>query len=333
MTGQHRRHFTRCAMGAGTLLVACNGLLGNDQRFWDPAGPEGGESGEDVGGALNAGGTKSNGGSSGGGALNEGGAGDGSGGTAGVTEVGAGEGGEAGTTIEAGRAGQSGGGQSVGGHSGGGQSGGGTGGGSCVTEPNACTPDAMGSENVACGACDAGSATRTRTCRSDCTWGDWSEPSECQITVACEPGQTGTQMESCGACMTGMRVQSRSCTDACTWGEWGAWGECTGVTAACAAGATESRSVGCPCSGSKNQSRTCSSACSWGGWSDTSSCDLECCSEIVYCNTPDNISPASRGTWCRRTDPDCSNDEVSADCMQDITMVCGSVVPTLYIQY
>jgi hypothetical protein len=133
--------------------------------------------------------------------------------------------------------------------------------------------------------------------------------------------------------MTGMQAQSRTCTNSCAWGEWGTWSECAGVTATCTPGATENRSVACPCSGNKNQRRTCSAACGWGGWTDTTSCDFECCSEIVYCNTPDNISPASRGTWCRRTDADCSNDQVSSDCMEDIGMVCGPVVPELYIQY
>jgi hypothetical protein len=352
MTAQKVSQFHLQALGAAIALVACNGLLDNDHRLWDPPLAEGGESGGGVGGTSNTAGTKSSAGRSGGGASNSGGAGQESGGTAGLTEPDPGEGGEGGATAEAGTGGQptagrSGGGQSGGGQSGGGQSGGGqsggqsgggqatagTGGGSCLTEPGACVPESVESEDVACGACGAGTASRNRTCEPDCTWSDWSEPSECEIAVACEPGQVGTQTGSCGACMTGTHTQSRTCTDSCTWGAWGAWGTCTGVTAACTAGATETRSVACPCSGSKTQRRTCSSACSWGGWTDTSSCNLECCSEIVYCNTPNDISPASRGTWCRRTDPDCTNSQVSSDCMEDITMVCGSVTPTLYIQY
>jgi hypothetical protein len=353
MIKKNGSHSKLRALSGVTLLVACNGLLDNDRRLWDPADTKGGESGEGTGGTFNAGGKKSGAGSSGAGAQNEAGADDGSGGTGGTSDPAAGEGGEAGTTGGTGNAGQSSGGQSGGGHTSGGQSTGGqssggqsgagqssagqtnagTGGTSCVTEPNACMPGATDSENVACGACGAGMATRMRTCQSDCTWGDWSEPSACQITVACEPGQVATQMENCGACMTGTRARSRTCTDACAWGEWGAFGQCTGVTAACTAGATENRSVACPCSGTKTQRRTCSSSCAWGGWTDTSSCNLECCSEIVYCNTPNDISPASRGTWCRRTDADCTNAQVSSDCMEDITMVCGSVVPTLYIEY
>jgi hypothetical protein len=66
---------------------------------------------------------------------------------------------------------------------------------------------------------------------------------------------------------------------------------------------------------------------------DTSGCDLECCTEIVYCNTPNDISPASRGTWCRETAAACSNEEVNADCYADADVVCGGVVPELYIQY
>jgi hypothetical protein len=338
MTTRNEKHVTLHVLSAASILVACNGLLDNDHRFWDPAVPKGGDSGAGAGGTSNAAGMKSSAGTSFGGKVNSGGAGNESGGTAGNSEMSAGEGGDGATTGEAGTAGRATGGQSSGGQASGGQSGGGqatagTGGGSCETEPGACTPGDTGSEDVTCGACAAGTATRTRTCESDCTWSDWSEPSECQIDVACQPGQTGMQMQNCGACMTGMQTQTRTCTDSCTWGAWGAWSQCTGVTAACTAGATETRSVACPCSGNKSQRRTCSSTCAWGGWTDTSSCNLECCSEIVYCNTPNDISPASRGTWCRRTDGDCTNAQVSSDCMEDITMVCGSVTPTLYIEY
>ena len=150
---------------------------------------------------------------------------------------------------------------------------------------------------------------------------------------ACKPDQVGMQTEPCGACLTGTRVRTRTCSSECAWGAWGAWGACTGVTAACTPEASESRSVACPCSGNKTQKRTCSSSCSWGGWTDTSACALGCCSQIVYCNTPDDISPASRGTWCRSTDPDCSNAQVDSDCMADIVDVCGSVVPQLFIEY
>ena len=150
---------------------------------------------------------------------------------------------------------------------------------------------------------------------------------------ACQPAQVSMQTEPCGACMTGMRMRTRSCDGSCSWEAWGAWSQCTGVTATCSPGASESRSVGCPCSDTKSQKRTCSSACSWGDWADTSSCELACCSEIVYCNTPDDIPPASRGTWCRRTDPDCSNAQVDSDCLADVAPVCGPVVPQLYIQY
>ena len=149
----------------------------------------------------------------------------------------------------------------------------------------------------------------------------------------CQPDQVAMQTDPCGACMTGTRVRTRSCSSSCTWEAWGAWGECTGVTATCTPEGSESRTVACPCSGTKTQKRICSSACSWGGWSDTSACDLGCCSQVVYCDTPNDISPASRGTWCRGKDADCSNAEVDSDCMADIEEVCGSVVPQLYIEY
>jgi hypothetical protein len=170
---------------------------------------------------------------------------------------------------------------------------------------------------------EGGSAAQSSGGQTSCV----SEPG------ACMPGEVGMQMEHCGACMTGTRAQTRSCSSSCTWGAWGAWSQCTGVTATCTPGASESRSVGCPCSDTKTQKRTCSSACAWEGWTDTSACDLECCSEIVYCDTPDDISPASRGTWCRKTDPDCSNAQVDSDCLADVDKICGPVVPQLYIQY
>jgi hypothetical protein len=168
--------------------------------------------------------------------------------------------------------------------------------------------------------------------------GGAAQPSGGQTSCAtepgvCEPDQIGMQTEPCGACMTGTRVRTRSCSSSCAWDAWGAWGQCTGVTARCTPGASESRSAACPCSGNKTQTRTCSASCSWGGWTDTTGCDVECCSEIVYCNTPDNISPASRGTWCRSTDPDCSNAQVDSDCAADVKEVCGPVVPQLYIEY
>lgn len=105
-----------------------------------------------------------------------------------------------------------------------------------------------------------------------------------------------------------------------------------GVTAACSPTAPETRSVACPCSGTKTQSRTCSATCTWGNWSDTSSCDLTCCSKIVYCDTPDDVA-TNRGTWCQKKDADCSNAEVDADCNASIKDVCGSVVNPLFIEH
>jgi hypothetical protein len=154
------------------------------------------------------------------------------------------------------------------------------------------------------------------------------------VMCECEPGGAPLeQLEPCGDCLTGMRRQTRTCTPACTWGPWSGFGECMGVTATCTPGTPQSQSVACPCGGTKTQARSCSSACAWDAWIDTSGCDLECCTEIVYCNTPDNISPASRGTWCRETAAACSNEEVNADCYADADLVCDGVVPDLYIQY
>lgn len=280
-----RRNSNRWAAGItllGIAVSACNELLDNDPRSWDP------EAGEDAGapasggaGELGKGGTSGRGGRGGkGGASGKGGNGGRGGGTSGgggtaTSGRGGMATGEAGTTAGFGGDVESGG-------EGGGDSASGAGGGP---------------------------------------------------VCECTPGDIATNVQACGDCLTGTQTQTKTCTEACTWGPFGAFGECTGVTAACSPGTPGSQSVACPCGGTKSQARTCTESCEWGPWADTSGCDLECCSEVVFCNTPDDIAPASRGTWCRETHSACSNEEVDADCYEDIPMVCDGLVPELYIEY
>jgi hypothetical protein len=106
-----------------------------------------------------------------------------------------------------------------------------------------CTVGAT--DEQSCGDC----GTKTRTCRSDCTWGSWSS---CTGEGACSPGTTDS--EGCGNCGT----RTRTCTSGCAWGTWS---ECTSQ-GVCTAGATETQAC-CDCG---EQTRTCGSDCSWGGW-------------------------------------------------------------------
>jgi hypothetical protein len=64
-------------------------------------------------------------------------------------------------------------------------------------------------QDGACGNC----GTRTRTCRSDCTWGAWSA---CRGEGPCSPG--ATQDRDCCDCGS----ERRTCRGDCAWGDWGA---------------------------------------------------------------------------------------------------------------
>ncbi len=255
----------------GPALGACNAILDNDPRSWDPS------PGEHAGAPAGAGAPGGGGHAANDGASGKGGSTSGRGGTA-----------------SSGR------------------------GGTATNEAGASGAVSAGGEVAAAG--EGGEANASGAGGSD-------------VVCECMPGTSQMNTEPCGACMTGMRTQTKTCQDDCTWGPFGEFGECTGVTAACSPGAPGSRSVACPCGGTKTQGRTCTDACTWGAWADTSSCDLACCSQVVYCNTPDDISPASRGTWCREKETACTNAEVDADCHADVTDVCGAIVPELYIEY
>jgi hypothetical protein len=109
-----------------------------------------------------------------------------------------------------------------------------------------CTPAGREQEEP-CGYC----GTRTRTCREDMTWTEWSA---CSTGGVCTPGATETQ--GCGTC--GLGTQTRSCGETCAWGAWGA---CSGG-GDCDAGEFESRA----CGNCGTQVRPCLPSCTWGTW-------------------------------------------------------------------
>jgi len=117
-------------------------------------------------------------------------------------------------------------------------------------------PTAVQSEP--CGACGAGTRSRTLQLMPDCSYAV-SEWTACNSKVECSQGQVETAQQACGACNTGKQSRSRSCSaDTCTWGAWGAWGACGGVTATCSPGQTSACSNGDSCG-----QRVCNSKCGW----------------------------------------------------------------------
>jgi hypothetical protein len=150
---------------------------------------------------------------------------------------------------------------------------------------------------------------------------------------ACSAGMPETKTEACGNC--GTRTLSRTCSASCEWGEWSI-GECGGQ--GCQPGTKQPGSVNCSCGGTKTQSRTCSAACAWGPWTDTSSCDVECCSEVVFCNSKENAAASQsypgRGTWCREKTPACSPEQALSDCMADVGEYCpAGIVQQFHMEY
>jgi len=70
----------------------------------------------------------------------------------------------------------------------------------------ACDPGAT--DSGSCGNC----GHHSRTCRSDCQWGDWSS---CDGQGECAAGSTDSR--DCCDCGT----QRRTCSSSCAWGDWG----------------------------------------------------------------------------------------------------------------
>lgn len=81
-----------------------------------------------------------------------------------------------------------------------------------------CTPSAADSESRACGACNKGTQSRTRTCSATGTWGAWSAWGTCAIDVDCESGASESRTVDCETC--GTKRQTRQCSSSCTWGGW-----------------------------------------------------------------------------------------------------------------
>jgi hypothetical protein len=146
----------------------------------------------------------------------------------------------------------------------------------------------------------------------------------------CVPGTTMMDVKPCGDCGTQSRLGT--CSDECQW-QWGEFGVCMS-TAECHPTAVNTRSAACPCGGTKGQSQTCGSDCRWGAWADTSACDLDCCTSVVYCDTP-NLSgiPANRGTWCRQETAACTHAEVDADCPASVAAIDCVMHQEVYIEY
>lgn len=189
-----------------------------------------------------------------------------------------------------------------------------------------CVVGETGIETKACGSCQQGLASRDRRRLSDCTWGAWSEWSECDAPDECIPGETQKSSQACGACGKGTQSRERTCSAAqCTWGAWSAWSTCV-EGAACQPGAVNTRSAACSaCGGSKTQQQICTDSCVWGAWTDTSSCDLTCCSTLVYCNASRAANPVpGRGTWCRTRTATCSAEDVKNDCYRRFVQLCPS---------
>jgi hypothetical protein len=105
----------------------------------------------------------------------------------------------------------------------------------CDAGVSVCAEGQIGSDMQACGPCNKGMQTRTRTCLAGgCGWSAWSAWSTCSVLTAdCMPGQMSSDSQACGPCNTGTQSRTRSCTAACTWGAWGAFGECGNITAEC----------------------------------------------------------------------------------------------------
>jgi hypothetical protein len=97
----------------------------------------------------------------------------------------------------------------------------------CNGAAYACEANQQEPQMEACGACNSGMRSRTRSCAPDrCSWGEWSEWSTCGgQTAACTPSATETRSVACTTC--GSRNQKRTCSSSCTWGGWENDGRCS----------------------------------------------------------------------------------------------------------
>jgi hypothetical protein len=156
----------------------------------------------------------------------------------------------------------------------------------------------------------------------------------CELATAeCSNGDVDDAGSApCGHC--GTEPMIRLCRDTCSWGDPVPNGVCTGE--GCAPTDTGTQTVNCPCGGTKQQIQTCSDTCTWGPWMDTTTCDVSCCTKVVYCDTQLSSVASTfpgRGTWCRQETTACSETEAYADCLAAADTVCGGVAPSLYMEY
>ncbi len=227
------------------LLASCNLLLGNEEGYLVPG--VGGEGNGAASGSVDPG-------PHGGGSLGSGGT-DGTGGESEGGTAGAGASSGSGDAGAAGAAGNE----------------SGTG---CAALSPECIANATATENGACGNCNTGQRTRTRTCSTQCAWGAWGAWGACTgATTACTAGQVETQSQVCGACNKGKQTRSRTCSAQCAWGAWSGWGACGNVTAECL---PEPYGPGYRCCGSGKWEWCYESSCTWtdncAACSDPSAC-------------------------------------------------------------
>jgi hypothetical protein len=92
----------------------------------------------------------------------------------------------------------------------------------CEGDAVVCQASQPDQQMESCGSCGSGVRLRTRSCAADgCSWGAWSEWSECTGQQAeCDPGGPAEQ-RSVGCTTCGSKTQSRTCSaETCSWGAW-----------------------------------------------------------------------------------------------------------------
>lgn len=128
-----------------------------------------------------------------------------------------------------------------------------------------CVDGTVQMEMQACGQCNTGTQTRTRTC-SGCTFGAFGDWGTCTGTTGCVPGTIEMESQACGAC--GTQSRTRTCNSSCAFESWTAFGACSGETGVCTPGAVESEYTGCMLApgepGVRERTRTCDETCQWG---------------------------------------------------------------------
>ncbi|MFT6398728.1 MAG: hypothetical protein ACJAYU_003490 [Bradymonadia bacterium] len=144
----------------------------------------------------------------------------------------------------------------------------------CGDPAAVCTAGQVEDETQACGGCEEGEQTRTRTCAGDGSeWNPWSAWGSCRTEAECEPAASDDESQSCGSCAGGTQSRTRACDPAsCDWGAWSPYGPCSEGGGECVAGDSDTDTRACACGGNETRTRTCGGGCSWGAWSRWSGC-------------------------------------------------------------